>query len=60
MATIHVIYDPEDRLSPPPPEQAKRLGLSIAMLALSGPLDPDQRRAFVSELADMILKEEAQ
>lgn len=56
MASIHVIYDPKNKVKSPPHDDVKRLGLSVASLSIPDELDDDQVKDFARRAAEMVLE----
>jgi hypothetical protein len=58
MATFHVIYDPNERLRLPSPDECRSLKVSHVTLRVDAvtPDDPEADAAIARQLAELLLK----
>lgn len=57
MATIHVIYDPQNKLSVPSAEFVKATGISMAILSLPDVIDNNNIDDLCDRLTEMLLEQ---
>ena len=59
MPSIHVIYDPNDRLTPPSPEMRRKMKVSSVVLSLAAPIthSTDVIGDIATQLATLLLAE---
>jgi hypothetical protein len=56
MASIHIIYDPHDRVESNQ-EMEKALGLKVAKLSISEDLTPNEIKTYGNSLANMLMEQ---
>ena len=56
MTTLHIIYDPRDRIKHDP-EMNKAAGIKVAIMSISDELTNDEIEDYVSELGTLLLEQ---
>lgn len=57
MPAIHVIFDPLDNVSPPPPEITRSKRINMVMLRVDGEITPERVDVLAKAAATMLLNQ---